>query len=300
MNSIHLPSIKKYLLSPSLALVICLTGSTTHAQTIDFEALGGQGGVKSSSSYVHFDSHGHLATVIKLGADRSKATLSKDGNKIPLTFVVTDSNSRLVIYKLPNQAKPITENIHPIGDSTSLAPAQSLYTSPNKREDVAKVVGRISNFQKKTLPFTVIQLNHSKAAPRQGSGVYDDQGKLVGLIRQAVFGNPNSSYLLPVEVISRTLEDLKKNAKIHRCWIGIVMDKLVDPPIVESVRPGGPAAKAGIKTGDVILSIGNQKVTDYSEVVNAFFYLIAGESKVFTLLRGIEVKVISVTPEVSP
>ena len=78
------------------------------------------------------------------------------------------------------------------------------------------------------------------------------------------------------------------------------MDELVASPIIESVRPGSPAQKAGLQNGDVILSIGIRKVSDYAEVVDAFFYLIAGKPQVFKVLRGTEVKDITVTPEVSP
>jgi len=78
------------------------------------------------------------------------------------------------------------------------------------------------------------------------------------------------------------------------------MDDLVAPPIVEGIRPGSPAQKAGLKTGDLILSIGNRRVSAYSEVVDAFFYLIAGESQIFKVLRGVEIKEIKITPEARP
>ena len=78
------------------------------------------------------------------------------------------------------------------------------------------------------------------------------------------------------------------------------MDELVAAPIVESVRPDSPAKKAGLQNGDVILSIGDLIVSEYAAVVDGFYYLIAGESKKFRVLRGTEVKEFDVTPEVSP
>ena len=78
------------------------------------------------------------------------------------------------------------------------------------------------------------------------------------------------------------------------------MDDLVAAPIVESVRPASPAQKAGLKNGDVILSIGGLPVSEYAEVVDAFYYLIAGEKKKFKVLRGTEIKEFEVIPEVSP
>ena len=283
-----------------MTVAVSLAHSALQAQTVHFDALAGKGGKESSSSCVSLDAKGNLATIVELGADMKKATMVVDGKKVPLTYVVNDINSRLVIYKLPEDSKGMAGAAAAMGDSLSLVPSQALYTSPSKRDDVVRVVGRVNRFQGKTLPLAVIRLNHSKSAPLQGCGVYDEKGKLVGLVRQTVFGATSSSYCLPVEVITRTLKDLEKNGKVRRCWIGIVMDELVAPPIVESVRPGSPAEKAGLKNGDVILSVGDQKVSDYFEVVDAFFYLIAGEAKTFKVLRGTEVKEISVSPEVSP
>ena len=173
-------------------------------------------------------------------------------------------------------------------------------TSSTDRKEASSVVGRVHRFQGKVLPLAVLRVNHSGKAPIPGSGIYNSAGKLVGIVRQAVHNSPNSSYCLPAEVISRIITDHKRNGRVSRCWIGIIMDELVSPPIVESIRPESPADEASLMRGDVILSIGGQPVKEYAEVVDAFFYLIAGESKKFRVLRGAKVIEFDVTPEVSP
>ena len=150
------------------------------------------------------------------------------------------------------------------------------------------------------LPLAVLRVNHPEKVPLPGSGIYNADGQLVGVVRQAVHNVARSSYCLPAEVISRVLEDHKRNGRVSRCWIGIIMDELVAPPIVESVRPESPASKAGIQSGDVILSIGGRRVKEYAEVVDAFFYLIAGQRQTFRVLRGTKVVEMGVVPEVSP
>ena len=78
------------------------------------------------------------------------------------------------------------------------------------------------------------------------------------------------------------------------------MDQLVAAPIIESVRPGSPAKKAGLQKGDVILSIGSLSVSGYAQVVDAFYYLVAGAPKKFRVIRGTEVKEFEVIPEIVP
>ncbi len=274
--------------------------SQLQAQTIDFAALKTTGGEKSSSSFVMLDQQGTIATVVELGSDVNQATLVVGEKKVPLAFVTNDSDSRVAIYKLPVQVWDEVGQVAELGSSTGLTPSMDVYSSATERNETARVVGKIHRFQGKVLPLAVLRLNHKKAAPQPGSGVYDRKGKLIGLVRQAVFDDSKSSYCLPIEVVQRILMDKKRNEHVSRCWIGIIMDELVAAPIIESVRPDSPAKKAGLQNGDVILSIGGAEVREYAEVVDAFYYLIAGEQKKFKVLRGTEIKEFIITPEVSP
>jgi S1-C subfamily serine protease len=282
-----------------LWISLVLSSASLQAQQIQFDAL--KGGKKAVASCVLLDAKGTLATVVELGADMKKATLHLHKKSVPLTFVANDLNSRLAIYKLPANSDVLAAlSVAKMGESLSLKSGQTVFSSPSDQKAPSRLVARVTRFQGKILPLAVLRVNHPQSAPQPGSGLYDKNGKLIGLVRQAVFGQSASSYCLPVEVITRTWSDFKRNGKVQRCWIGIVMDELVAPPIIESVRPGSPAQKCGLKNGDVILNIGGREVRGYSEVVDAFFYLVAGESQVFKVLRGTEIKEIVVTPEVSP
>ncbi len=288
---------------PTAILSLCILAALSilaHAQTVNFEAIAGKGGKASSSACVILDDKGTLATVVELGSDVSKATLVADGRKVPLKYIVNDADSRVAIYQVPADALSVVKNTATLGSSFGLKAAQEVYASPGGKGDAARVVSRINWFQGKVLPLAVLRVNHGKPAPKPGSGIYSGDGKLVGLVRQPVHNAPNSSYCLPSEVITRIRGDYQRNGKVSRCWIGIIMDELVAAPIIESIRPDSPAKKAGLKKGDVILSIGAQTVTKYAEVVDAFYYLVAGESKKFRVLRGTEVKEFDVVPEVSP
>lgn len=277
--------------------------STLQAQSVHFESLASKGteeGKVATSSCVLINAEGTLATVAELGSDVNKATLMVGGKEIPLKFVVSDLDSRLAIYRVPAESLKLLTAPAQLGSSHVLKPATTVYTSATDREDPARVVCRLNRFQGKVLPLAVFRVNHSQSPPPPGSGIFDSDGKLVGLIRQTVYDSKNSSYCLPVEVITRSLEDYQSNKRIGRCWIGIIMDQLVDAPIIESVRPGSPAKKAGLQKGDIILSIGTQNVSGYAQVVDAFYYLVAGAPKKFRVIRGTEVKEFEVTPEIVP
>ncbi|MEJ6573336.1 MAG: S1C family serine protease [Akkermansiaceae bacterium] len=274
--------------------------SSLKAQIVNFVAATAEGGKASSSSCVLLDDKGTIATVVELGSNVQKASLVVDGKNVPLKYIVNDADSRVAIYQIPEASIGLMKKPATLGSSLTLKSSQAVYASATDRADASRVVSRVHRFQGKVLPLAVLRINHSKAAPQAGSGVYNSDGKLVGLTRQAVYKVAKSSYCLPVEVITRIRKDHQRNGRVSRCWIGIIMDELVAAPIVESVRPDSPAKKAGLQNGDVILSIGDLIVSEYAAVVDGFYYLIAGESKKFRVLRGTEVKEFDVTPEVSP
>lgn len=280
--------------------VIGLSISSMQAQSVHFGALESEGGKASTSSCVTLDDKGTIVTVVELGSDVQKATLVAGGQSVPLKYIVNDADSRVAIYQVPAASMGMIKKPALPGSSLSLKASQPVFTSATDRSDTARVVSRVNRFQGKVLPLAVIRVNHAKAVPQPGSGIYDAGGKLVGLVRQAVHNVPHSSYCLPAEVIRRIRSDHQRNGRVSRCWIGIIMDELVAAPIVESVRPDSPAKKAGLENGDVILSIGGQTVSEYAEVVDAFYYLVAGEPQKFSVLRGTELKEFDVIPEVSP
>ncbi len=296
-------------LSPRLGLIsscvmvgVMALGSLC-AQTIHFDALKAKGGRASESAFVRVGENGIIATVVALESDMQKATLDMSGKKWPLTLICNERNSRLALYQLREEDRSKVTFVKPsvaIASSKVPEPATPLYLSPKDHTKISRMVSRITHFQGMVLPLAVYRINHGEAAPQPGTGVYDAEGKLIGLVRQTVYNEPSSSFTLPAQVITRSLADVKKNKRVSRCWIGIVMDELVDPPIVETVRPESPAEKAGLKKGDVILSIGDKKVYNYADVVDAFFYFIAGEPQSFKVLRGTTVQTLEITPEPSP
>ena len=68
-------------------------------------------------------------------------------------------------------------------------------------------------------------------------------------------------------------------------------------PSLVRIEPGSPAERAGLLAGDVLLQVGSRKVSDYAEVVDAFYYLVAGEGAVVRVLRGVKVLDVKVVPQ---
>jgi S1-C subfamily serine protease len=94
------------------------------------------------------------------------------------------------------------------------------------------------------------------------------------------------------------MEQIIENGVVTRGWVGIGVQDIT-PELVESLKlpqtsgalitdvvTGGPADKAGIKPGDVLVSVADKSVKDYASTLEAISALKPNTSAVLKILRG--------------
>jgi S1-C subfamily serine protease len=133
-----------------------------------------------------------------------------------------------------------------------------------------------------------------------GGALIDSSGSLVG-INTAIFSRSGGSmgigFATPVSTAKNVLEQIIKNGTVTRGWIGVELAPLT-PALAESFKLGalegaiikgvltdGPADKAGVKPGDVLLSIDGRPVTDPQGVLNAVTVIAPGSAARMKLKR---------------
>jgi|SRR5215470_8302225 len=105
-----------------------------------------------------------------------------------------------------------------------------------------------------------------------GTALIGPEGELLGIgslqMQQAPErGKPGGdlNMIVPIDLLKPILDDMQKSGRANRParpWLGLYATEIEDKIVVVGLARGGPAQKAGINTGDVVLSVGGAEVSD--------------------------------------
>jgi serine protease Do len=128
-----------------------------------------------------------------------------------------------------------------------------------------------------------IQTDASINPGNSGGPLMNIKGEVIG-INTAIISGPSGGgnvgigFAIPVNVAKSILTDLRENGKVTRGWLGVMIQK-ISPELAKSfslkdnkgalvgdVIPDGPAFKAGIKRGDVIVKFNEREVTSVEQL----------------------------------
>ena len=105
-----------------------------------------------------------------------------------------------------------------------------------------------------------------------GTALISAQGELLGIgslqierVREGGKGKPeNLNMTIPIDLLKPILDDLTKFGRVNkpvRPWLGVYCTEIEDRIVTVGIAPKGPAARAEIKTGDMIVAVGGKNVS---------------------------------------
>src|SRR6478609_4184598 len=102
-----------------------------------------------------------------------------------------------------------------------------------------------------------------------GTGLISNRGELIGigslqLEREREGKAEHVNMIVPIDLLKPVLDDLKKFGRVNkpaRPWLGMYSTEIDNRLVVIGISTNGPAARAELKTGDVILAVDGQEVT---------------------------------------
>jgi serine protease Do len=160
--------------------------------------------------------------------------------------------------------------------------------------------------------YDVIQTDAAINPGNSGGPLVNLEGQVVGIDTFIISGAENIGFAIGANTASRVYNDLVKYGHVTRPFFGLSLEDLTPDlasqngisitkgVLVAYAEPGGPAAKAGIETNDVITSFQGQEVTEASQLINLLWQYNVGDTVSITYWRGNSEHVVSVTLGQSP
>jgi serine protease Do len=146
-----------------------------------------------------------------------------------------------------------------------------------------------------------IQIDAAVNKGNSGGPTFDLDGNVIG-VNTAIFspsgGSVGIAFDIPAETVKTVIAQLKDRGAVSRGWIGVqiqpVTSEIADSlglknargALVAEPQSGSPAQKAGIKAGDVIVSVNGEAVTDARSLVRRIGALVPGTSVKLGVIRG--------------
>ena len=256
---------------------------------VKIEATDQHGELSGTGFFI--DPTGTLYTAYSVGGEADNITVEFKGRKYPARQLMADLRSGVAMLKV-DLASPVL----PIGNSEQLEIATPV-VAIGYPLDLAETpsFGMIAGFDRKCFggyfPTRHLRVNLPPQRGEGGAPLLNLKGEVVGILLYT-FEN-NSCYALPIEAAEKIRNDFVRfgearygriGAKVREAASAVEGSRAETTEIVKDT----PAAESGMKPGDIVLQIGRTKVHEPEDILDASFYLTAGDVVPITVMRGQE------------
>ena len=250
------------------------------------------------------DPTGTLYTAYTVGGEAGNFTIDFNGKRYPARQVLADIRSGMAILKtdVATPALPIgkSEELEVATPVVAIGYPLDLPETPN--------FGMIAGFDRKYLgryfSTTHLRVNLPTQRGEAGAPLLNMKGEVVGILVSSLENN-SACYAVPIEAAEKIRSDFVRFGEARHGWVGINVSeaaKQVEGSRAEmtQIMDGTPAAGSGIKPGDILLQVGRKKVHEPEDVLDASFFITAGDTVPITVMRGNEKLTFNVQAELHP
>jgi serine protease DegQ len=226
-----------------------------------------------------------------------------DGRKVKAKIIGSDPETDIAVLKIEPKQLPAPialgkiESVH-VGDVV-LAIGNPFGVGQTVTSGIVSAMGRdhvgINTFE------NFIQTDAAINPGNSGGALVDTRGNLIG-INTAIYSNNGGSmgigFAIPVNLAKQVMESILKNGGVTRGWIGVepqnlskeLSESLGLPSttvgvLISGVLEGGPAARGGVKPGDVLVSVNGNGTKYVSQLLNQISQIGPGNEATLKILR---------------
>ena len=273
------------------------------------ERSSGSGVILDSAGYVITNAHVvEHATRLEVelpfaatGGAPGKSIVRRRGRNVGAQVVAIDHETDLAVVKVDAKGLPALT----IGDSDALRPGQLVlaFGSPLGLDSSVSmgVVSAVARQLTPEDPMIYVQTDAPINPGSSGGALVDTEGRLVGvntLIYSQSGGNEGIGFAAPSNIVRNVFTQIRKTGRVRRGEIGVypqtitplMADALKLSPeagvVLSDVTPDGPAARAGLLPGDMVLALDGKRMENGRQFRINLYTRSVGERVAIDVLRG--------------
>jgi serine protease Do len=244
------------------------------------------------------------------GGAQGRSIIKRRGRLVPAKIVGIDHETDLAVIKVDAAGLPTL----PFGDSDALRPGEIVmaFGSPLGLESSVTmgVVSAVARQLEPEDPMIYIQTDAPINPGNSGGALVDADGRLVGvntLIYSQSGGSEGIGFAAPSNIVRNVFTQIRRTGRVRRGEVG-VSPQTITPVLAEAlglpdeagviltdVDPKGPAARAGLQAGDLVLALDGKPMENGRQFRVNLYTRPIGDLVHLDVLHGKERRTVSVT-----
>jgi len=250
------------------------------------------------------DPTGLIYTAYSVGGDTDNLTVEFDGKTYPARLMMADLRSGIAILKADIASPALV-----IGKSETMEVATPVMAIGYPLDlPSTPSFGMVAGFDRKFLDryfsTTHVRVNLPTQRGEAGAPLLNFKGEVVGIL-VAQIENGSACYALPIDAAEKIRNDFIRFGEARHGWIGINVAQAPQPvdgstAEMTEIMKDTPAYGSGIKAGDILLQVGKTRVRQPEDIIDASFFITAGDTVPITVMRGSEKMTFDVKADCHP
>ncbi|MBI3696976.1 MAG: trypsin-like peptidase domain-containing protein [Acidobacteria bacterium] len=295
----------------STGYVLSEDSESTNASLLAKQRSSGSGIILSVDGYIVTNAHvvqGARRVQVQLPMSREQAAQSQSlikpaGRTVDARVVGIDRETDIAVLKIEKTALPHLT----FGDSDGLRQGQLVmaFGNPLGLENSVSmgVVSSVGRQLRPDDPMVYIQTDASINPGNSGGPLVDANGRVIGIntfILTQSGGSEGIGFAVPSNIVRNVFNEIRRTGHVHRGQIGVYAQTLT-PALAEGlglaqdwgvlvgdVMPEGPAEKAGLQVGDIVLRLDGKVMENARQLEVNLYRRPIGEKVALEVLRGSE------------
>ncbi len=258
---------------------------------------------KLSGTGFFVDPNGTLITSYSIGGTAQDLIVVKGDMRYPAKRLIGDSRSGIAILKIeaetPFLPTGTAEGMDAATPVVLVGYPMDLPLSPS----FGIVAGMDLGYEGKLFRTTHIRANVPVQRGEGGAPMLNLEGDVVGILISGI-DNGSACFALPIDAAAKVQQDYFRYGELRPGWLGLNVEsrdsRMESTACVTEIVKGGPGQSAGVKVGDFLLKIGKTTIRAPQDILDASYFLTAGDIVNIVVRRGEDMMELQALPSDPP